>query len=67
MCEVIKQRYERKYSFNGREPQLCFYLSADPLREAVETSYERFSENIGGELARQALKEDYTQLYRYLK
>ncbi len=65
--EAIKQLYDWKYSSNGRAPQLCFYSDIGLLSEDMRAGYEQFCENIGGELARQALKENYPQLYRYLR
>lgn len=33
----------------------------------MHAGYEQFCENIGGELARDALKNEYPQLYEYLR
>lgn len=65
--EVIKRKYDWKYPLRDREPQLCFYSDTSLLSEDMSAGYEQFCENIGGELARDALKEEYPDLYRYLR
>ena len=64
---VIKKKYDWKYPSHGREPQLCFYSDIGLLSEDMHAGYEQFCENIGGELARDALKNEYPQLYEYLR
>ena len=65
--EAIKKKYDWKYPSHGREPQLCFYSDTGLLSEDMHAGYEQFCENIGGELARDALKNEYPQLYEYLR
>lgn len=65
--EAIKHKYDWKYTSYGREPQLCFYSDIGLLRNDGYAGYEQFCENIGGELARQALKDAYPQMYRSLR
>ena len=52
---------------HDREPQLCFYSDISLLREGMSAGYEQFCENIGGELARDALKGEYPDLYKYFR
>lgn len=65
--EAIKKKYDWKYPSYGREPQLCFYSDMGLLSEDMYAGYKQFCENIGGELARDALKDDYPKLYEYLR
>lgn len=65
--EIIKQKYDWKYPLHDREPQLCFYSDISLLREGMSAGYEQFCENIGGELARDALKGEYPDLYKYFR
>lgn len=65
--KVIKKQYDWTYPLHDREPQLCFYSDVGLLRNDMTAGYEQFCENIGGELARDALKNDYSQLYKYLR
>lgn len=67
VVEAIKKKYDWKYLSHGREPQLCFYSDTGLLSEDMHAGYEQFCENIGGELARDALKNEYPQLYEYLR
>ncbi|MBD5156936.1 MAG: hypothetical protein HDT13_04815 [Butyrivibrio sp.] len=65
--KAIKKQYDWKYPSFDREPQLCFYSDVGQLSSDMTAGYEQFCENIGGELARDALKIDYPQIYRYLR
>ncbi len=67
VVEVIKRKYDWKYPLSDREPRLCFYSDISLLSEDMSAGYEQFCENIRGELARNALKEKYPDLYRYLR
>lgn len=58
IVEIIKCKYDWKYPAQGREPQLCFYSDRGLLSEDMYAGYEQFCENIGGELARDALKQN---------
>ena len=62
---VVKNEYNRKYVSYGREPQLCFFNNLLMLER--RGAYDQFCENIGGELARKALKDKYPKLYKPLK
>lgn len=65
--KVIKKQYNWKYPPHDGEPQLCFYSDLGQLSNDGYVGYEKFCENIGGELAQDALKYDYPQIYRYLR
>ncbi len=65
--EIIKRKYDWKYPLQDREPQLCFYSDTSLLSEGMSAGYEQFCENIGGELARDALKEERPDLYKYFR
>lgn len=65
--EIIKQKYDWKYPLHDREPQLCFYSDINLLRDGMSAGYEQFCENIGEELARDALKGEYPDLYKYFR
>lgn len=64
---IIKRKYDWKYPLQDREPQLCFYSDISLLSEGMSAGYEQFCENIGGELARDALKGEYPDLYKYFR
>lgn len=55
---LIQHEYERKYLLDERKPQLCFFSGITLLQEDSSAGYEQFCENIGGELARWALKDN---------
>ena len=65
--KVIKKQYDWKYPPLDREPQLCFYSDLGLLSNNMSAGYEKFCENIGGELAQGALKYDYPQIYSCLR
>lgn len=67
IINIIKKQYNWKYPKQLREPQLCFYSDIGMLNEGMRAGYEQFCENIGGELARDALKDKYPDLYKYLR
>lgn len=62
---LIKREYERKYI--NREPALCFFSDLSLIDDSESAGYEQFCENIGGELARWALKEKEPGIYKVLK
>ncbi|MBQ1171940.1 MAG: hypothetical protein IIX48_05000 [Lachnospiraceae bacterium] len=62
---LIKHEYDRKYI--NREPALCFYSDLSLIDDGESAGYEQFCENIGGELARWALKEKEPSIYKVLK
>lgn len=63
--DLVKHEYDRKYI--EREPSLCFYSDLSLVSEGEHAGYEQFCENIGGELARWALKKKEPNIYRLLK
>lgn len=65
--KVIKKQYDWKYPPHDGEPLLCFYSDLGQLSNDEYAGYEKFCENIGGELAQDALKYNYPQIYRYLR
>lgn len=65
--KVIKKQYDWKYPIVDREPQLCFYSDVGLLRNDMYAGYEQFCENMGGELAKDALKKDFPRIYGYLR
>lgn len=65
--ECIKHQYDFKYSSIGMGSQICFYSDLDLIDMEDSAGYEQFCENIGGETARWALKEQHPELYKYLK
>lgn len=62
---LIKCEYDRKYI--DREPMLCFFSDLSLVDDGESAGYEQFCENIGGELARWALKEEEPSIYKVLK
>lgn len=62
---LIKHEYDRKYI--DREPALCFFSDLSLIDDGESAGYEQFCENIGGELARRALKEKEPSIYKVLK
>ena len=64
---AIKHKHDWKYTSCGRDYQLCFYSDIGLLRNDKYAGYEQFCANIGGELARKALKDAYPQIYKYLR
>lgn len=65
--EYLKHEYECKYFDIDKNAQLCFYsnLALTPQGEAA--GYDQFCENIGGELARDALRYNMPKVFRILK
>lgn len=63
--KLIKYEYKRKYI--NREPTLCFFSDLSLVDNSEIAGYEQFCENIGGELARWALKEREPSIYKMLK
>lgn len=64
--DIVKNEYNRKYTSYGRKAQLCFFSNLSMFEREYST-YDQFCENIGGELARRALKDKYLELYKPLK
>lgn len=64
--DIIKCEYSRKYEELNRNAQLCFFSNLSMLK-GEHATYDQFCENIGGELARWALKNKYPDLYGPLK
>lgn len=63
---IIKHEYSIKYSRPGRKAQLCFFANMS-MFEGKYAAFDQFCENIGGELARKALKNKHPELYQPLK
>lgn len=64
---IVKSEYNRKYVSYGRKAQLCFFNNLLMLERRGVAAYDQFCENVGGELARKALKNKYPELYKPLK
>lgn len=64
---LIENEYNRKYSRTGRKAQVCFFSGTSLLQTDSSAGYEQFCENLGGELARWALKEKRLDLYDCLR
>lgn len=64
--DIVNREYKRKYLGDREDSQLYFYSNLSML-EGETASYDQFCENIGGELARWALKKQYSDLYQPLK
>lgn len=62
---LIKNEYNRKYI--GGKSVLCFFSDLSLVDDKETAGYEQFCENIGGELARWALKNREPRIYKYLK
>lgn len=63
--EFIKQEYHRKY--NGYKSQLCFFTPLSSVCNEELAGYDQYCQNIGGELARWALKNRMPEVYQQLK
>ncbi|OUQ62831.1 hypothetical protein B5E53_17015 [Eubacterium sp. An11] len=59
----IRKEYERKYV----KPQLCFFSGVQLINGLEFPGYDQFCENIGGELARWALREKQPETYKMLR
>lgn len=64
---LIECEYNRKYTDSDRYAQLCFFSALDLIGDENAAGYEQFCENIGGEVARWALEENYPDKYKLLK
>lgn len=64
---IVKSEYNRKYVSCDRKAQLCFFNNLLMFERDGVAAYDQFCENIGGELARKALKNHYQELYKPLK
>lgn len=63
----IKHEYEYKYFDRDRNAQLCFYSSLSLTPKGKTAGYDQFCENIGGELARRALRNNMPEVFHALK
>lgn len=63
--QCVQYEYNRKYS--GRTPQICFFSSLSLLAPGDSKGYDQFCQNVGGELARWALKDKMPDVYQGLK
>ena len=64
---IVKSEYNRKYVSYGRKAQLCFFNNLLMLERRGVAAYDQFCENVGGELARKALKNKDPELDKPLK
>lgn len=64
---LIENEYNRKYTRTERKAQVCFFSGTSLLQTDSSAGYEQFCENLGGELARWALKEKRLDLYDCLR
>ena len=67
IMRLVEKEYKRKYSVMGRKSQLCFFSDMGQIDKGGGSGCEQFCENIGGEIAKWALKERYPELYAPLK
>lgn len=65
--ERVHNEYERKYGHLGITPQLCFFSGLSLADGGDFAGYDQFCQNIGGELARWALKDTMPEAYQALK
>ncbi len=63
--DLLDNRYKRKYKNYNRNPHLCFFSDMEQV-DGESAGCEQFCENIGGELARQALFGKHS-IYKLLK
>lgn len=63
----IHKEYNRKYAFADRQPQLYFFSGLQLADGGDSAGYDQFCENIGGELARWALKDTMPEVFQLLK
>lgn len=63
----LKHEYEYKYFDKDRNAQLCFYSNLSLTSKGETAGYDQFCENIGGELARRALRDNMPQVFQLLK
>ena len=64
---IVKSEYNRKYVSYDRNAQLRFFNNLLMFERRGVAAYDQFCENIGGEMARKALKNNYPELYKPLK
>lgn len=60
---IIESEYIRKYTHINYTGHVCFFVILKML-DRDKGGYDQFCENIGGELARKALKEKY-RLFKF--
>lgn len=62
----VKYEYQRKYRYS-QKPQLCFFTPIRVANGGESVGYDQFCQNVGGELARGALKDKMSNAYNALK
>lgn len=63
--KLVEREYERKLQLQGHT--ICFFSGLDLLEDNEQPGYAWFSQNMGGELARWALREKMPQVFVALK
>lgn len=63
---LIEKEYQRKYTNLDLDPSLCFFSDISLARSENQVGYDQFCENIGGELARWALRDKMPEIYNLL-
>lgn len=67
VMNFVESQYKLKYPEMGRQAQLCFFSDMEQIDTEGTAGCEQFCENIGGEIARWALKGVHPDLYAPLK
>ena len=66
--EYIHDEYDRKLNSNNNVmPNICFFSGLNLLNFDNIAGFDQFCQNMGGELARWALKENLPETYQLLK
>ena len=67
IIDCVHKEYERKHQPVNYKPQLCFFSGLNFADGGDYAGYDQFCQNIGGELARWALKDTMPKAYYLLK
>lgn len=67
VLDCVYREYKRKYTDHRQKPQLCFFSAEKLMDGGCMAGYDQFCQNIGGELARWALKSKMPAAYQLLK
>lgn len=62
----VEHEYQRKYCYH-QKPQLCFFTPISAADGGESAGYDQFCQNVGGELARWALRDKMPNAYKALK
>lgn len=63
--QSVQHEYDRKYK--GMQPQVYFFAPMSSAYSEDGAGYDQFCQNVGGELARWALKDNMPDVYLVLK